>query len=484
MKYEQAYHFLITKLEQELPDYLTYHNVHHTKDVLTAAERLCKAEMVEGNERELVLTAALFHDAGFLRAYTGHEEKSCDIAREILPGFDYSNGDIEIICDLIMATKLPHNPTTLLQKIICDADLHYLGTHNYFATANKLYHEYKHQGFVKSREDWHKMQIAFFPGHKFFTSHAIKEYGSFKKQNLQLLTAKRQPVPRHQSKISALLNEWGLIVLGALSASYGLNGFLVPNEVYDGGVSGVALILHDLYHLDLSLLLIFLNAPIIILSYFNTGKNFAIKTMAAIGLLSAFVHFIPHPVATHDFVLVAVFGGFFLGLGVGLAMRGGCVLDGSEILAIHTTKKTSFTISEIILGINVLIFSFAALAFGLERALYSVLTYMAASQTIGYVVEGIEAYTGVTIISEHSEIIKRKLVNEMGRGITVYKGERGFLPDNFEVSEDCDIIFTVITRLELSKLKSLVQKADPKSFVFANTIKEASGGIIKRKKNH
>ena len=157
------------------------------------------------------------------------------------------------------------------------------------------------------------------------------------------------------------------------------------------------------------------------------------------------------------------------------------MLDGSEILAMHTTKKTSFTISEIILAINVLIFSVAALKFGLEIALYSTLTYFAASQTIGYVIEGVEAYTGVTIISSHSELIKRRLVNELGRGITIYKGQRGFLPGSFEISEDCDIIFTVITRLELRKLKNLVQQSDPKAFVFANTIKEASGGVIKRK---
>lgn len=136
------------------------------------------------------------------------------------------------------------------------------------------------------------------------------------------------------------------------------------------------------------------------------------------------------------------------------------------------------------MAINILIFSVAALQFGLETALYSILTYFAASQTIGYVIEGIEAHTGVTIVSEHSEVLKRKIVNELGRGITIYKGQRGFLPDNFEVSSDCDIIFTVITRLALSKLKNLVRKSDPKAFVFANTIKEAAGGVIKRSNLH
>ena len=131
-----------------------------------------------------------------------------------------------------------------------------------------------------------------------------------------------------------------------------------------------------------------------------------------------------------------------------------------------------------------MIFAIAAFKFGIETALYSVLTYFAATRTIDYVVEGIQAYTGVTIISGKSEVIKYQLVNNLGRGITVYKGERGFLPGKFEISTECDIIFTVITRLELRKLKNLVYDVDSNAFVFANTIKEASGGIIKRRTQH
>jgi uncharacterized membrane-anchored protein YitT (DUF2179 family)/predicted metal-dependent HD superfamily phosphohydrolase len=484
MKYEQAYRYLMPKLEQELPAHLTYHNFQHTEDVLQATEHLCKAENVSGHERELLLTAALFHDAGFLKTYNGHEEESCNMAREILPSFDYSTQDIDTICDLIMVTKLEQKPTTLLQKIIRDADVHYLGTNNYFTNANKLYNEYKHEGLVKDHRDWHNKQIAFLGDHEYFTRSAIKKYGPWKKNNLQLLSIKKSPSKKHRSKLLNEIADWILILLGAICASYGLNSFLVPNGFFDGGVTGVALLLKDIYHWDLSLLIVLINLPIIIQSYFRTGKSFAIKSITGIVTLGVCLHFFTFPVATTDSVLVAVFGGFFIGLGSGLAIRGGGVLDGSEILAMLTIKKTSFTISEIILAINVLIFSVAAYNFGLPRGLYSTLTYFAASQTIGYVIEGVEAYTGVTVISQHSELIKRRLVNELGRGITVYKGERGFLPGNFEVSEDCDIIFTVITRLELRKLRNLVQQSDPKAFVFANTIKEASGGVIKRKSTH
>lgn len=183
-------------------------------------------------------------------------------------------------------------------------------------------------------------------------------------------------------------------------------------------------------------------------------------------------------------IIVAVFGGAFLAIGIGLVMRAGAALDGIEVLALYTLKRTSFTITEIILGINIIIFSFAALKFGIETSLYSVLTYFAATKTIDYVVEGIQAYTGMTIISAKSEEIKHQLINNLGRGITVYKGERGFLPGKFDVSADCDIIYTVVTRLEMRKLKNLIYEIDSEAFVFANTIKEASGGIIKSRVKH
>ena len=183
-------------------------------------------------------------------------------------------------------------------------------------------------------------------------------------------------------------------------------------------------------------------------------------------------------------IIVAVFGGAFLGIGIGLVMRAGAALDGIEVLALYTLKRTSFTITEIVLGINIIIFSVAALKFGIETSLYSVLTYFAATKTIDYVVEGIQEYTGVTIISAKSEEIKHQLINNLGRGITVYKGERGFLPGKFDVSVDCDIIYTVVTRLEMRKLKNLIYEIDSEAFVFANTIKEASGGIIKSRVKH
>jgi uncharacterized membrane-anchored protein YitT (DUF2179 family) len=249
-------------------------------------------------------------------------------------------------------------------------------------------------------------------------------------------------------------------------------------------INPFSLLLHELYHFNLGLVIIILNAPLIAIGYYTVGKRFAFRTSLAVIFLGICLTFLPEFSLTHDKLLISVFGGVFLGIGVGLNMRTGAALDGIEVLALYTLKRTSFTITEIILGINILIFTIAAFKFGVETALYSILTYFAASRTIDYVVEGLQAFTGVTIISSKSEEIKFEIVNNLKRGITVYKGERGFLPDSFEVSAECDIIFTLITRLELRKLKNLIYEIDPKAFVFANTIKEASGGVISRKQHH
>jgi uncharacterized membrane-anchored protein YitT (DUF2179 family) len=273
-------------------------------------------------------------------------------------------------------------------------------------------------------------------------------------------------------------------VIGILITAFALQGFLVPNNFLDGGVTGVSLLLHEAYHFKLGIVIVLANIPFIIMGGYQINRHFALKTLACVVFLALCLEFIPFPVITHDKMIVAVFGGFFMGLGIGLAMRGGCALDGMEVLALYTLKRSSFTISEIILGFNVIIFLISAIYFGLELALFAMLTYFIASRTIDYVIEGVEEYTGVTIISQKSEEIKHTLVMKLGRGITVYKGERGFMKDSFETSADCDIVFTVITRLEVRRLKNAVHSIDPKAFVFTNTIKETAGGILKRRKEH
>lgn len=486
MQYEKVYPFLMSKLEAGLPSWLSYHTPAHTKYVIESAEFLANAEGVTGDDLVKLKTAALFHDAGFLQQGEGHEEASCILAREYLPDFDYSPDQVEHICQMIMATRLPQTPVDHLGEILCDADLFYLGRENYTVTADKLYREFKRNGVVKTDTEWQLKQVEFLSAHKYFTNTARELLESSKQKVLEELNSKLETsfTSHHENSPARILLDLLVTIIGVTITAVALKLFLVPNHFFDGGITGISLLVHETYGFNLGLVILVLNFPLIVVSYYTVGKRFAIRTFISVVLLGIALLLIPTTGITHDKLLIGVFGGAFLGIGVGLIMRTGAALDGIEVLALYTLKRTSFTITEIILGINIIIFTIAGFKFGVETALYSTLVYFTATRCIDYVVEGLQAYTGVTIVSGKSEAIKYQLVNKLGRGITVYKGERGFLPGKFEVSADVDIIFTVITRLELRKLKNLVYDVDPKAFVFANTIKEASGGIIKRKQAH
>jgi uncharacterized membrane-anchored protein YitT (DUF2179 family)/predicted metal-dependent HD superfamily phosphohydrolase len=484
MRFEEARNFLLAKLENELPADLNYHNIHHTSEVMAAAEELGGMENISGDDLIILKTAALFHDAGFLSSYEGHEEASCDLANSILPDFDYTATSIREICKLIRATQVPQKPLDKKAQILCDADLYYLGTNEYHENAESLFMELQSRGILKNRAEWTEKQIRFLEEHTYFTHSAIDRLSGGQQQNLislktEVLTA--HSVTGHQK---FYLSDLLLILAGVVMAAFALKGFLVPNNFFDGGVTGISLLIHEIYHFNLAYVIVIVNLPFVFMGWYTINAHFAWKTLLCIVMLGICLLYLPYPVITSDKLLVSIFGGFFLGIGIGLTMRAGCAVDGIEVLALYTWRRTSFTISEIILALNVLIFSIAAFRFGIQTALYSMLTYFTATKTIDYVVEGIEAYTGVTIISGKSEMVKHRLVNEMGRGITIYKGERGFLPGKFHVHTDVDIIFTVITRLELRKLKNLVSEIDPQAFVFAHTIKEASGGVMKRRHIH
>ena len=283
-------------------------------------------------------------------------------------------------------------------------------------------------------------------------------------------------------KINAfsLLKDLVLITFGVFAAAFGLESFLLPNNFIDGGATGIALLTSELSGISLSVLLLVINVPFVILGYNVIGKQFALKAAAAItglALVTATVHF---PDVTHDKLLVAVFGGFFLGAGIGLTVRGGGVIDGTEVVAIYLSRKFSTTIGDIIIIINVVVFSAAAILLSVETALYSMITYLAASKTVDFIIEGIEEYTGITIISSHSNEIREMIINKMGRGVTVYKGKRGF--GTHGERGDIDIIYTVITRLELSKINLEIEKVDPNAFVVMSSVKETKGGMIKKRR--
>lgn len=270
-----------------------------------------------------------------------------------------------------------------------------------------------------------------------------------------------------------------LITLGIFSAAFGFKGFLLTNHFIDGGATGISLLISALTSVPLYLLLIGINIPFILLGYKIVGKAFAIKTMLAISGLALVVATVTFPDVTKDNLLVAVFGGFFLGAGIGLAVRGGAVIDGTEVLAIYLSRRLGTTIGDIIIVINVLIFSAAAYFLSVEIALYSMITYLSASKTLDFIIEGIEEYTGVTIISTRSEEIKGMITDNLGHGVTTYMGESGFGKQG-EVS-DIKIVYTVVTRLELNRLKAEIDKIDSNAFVIMSSIRDTRGGMVKKK---
>lgn len=472
-------------MDNNKPWYLVYHDKEHTQEVLSSAMRIAKQERVSEEEIYLLETAALLHDIGYLYTAIAHEEKSCEIAREILPRYNFTSARIDEVCKMIMATKIPQQPTDHLSQILCDADLSYLGTNDYAEDAEKLFHELRNFNQEKTREEWLQQQINFLKAHHYFTATANKEFKRKKNQHLSFLKSQLSVKSKHvKYKMFGATTDIILVMLGILLSGFALKYFIVPNDFFDGGISGVSLLIHKIFGVNLGAVIALANLPFIILARRLVDFKFALATAICIFLLSTFLFLVPDHRLVDDRLLASVFGGFFLGIGNGLVIRAGSSLDGIEILALYTRRKTSFTTTEIIFVINFIIFLIAALRFDLNTSMYSMITYFTASKTVDYVVEGIEAYTGVTIISGKSELLKNKLVNELGRGITIYKGERGYLPGNFEVHSDTDIIFTVITRLELRRLKEVVYDTDPMAFVFASVIKEASGGVLKKRKVH
>jgi len=270
-----------------------------------------------------------------------------------------------------------------------------------------------------------------------------------------------------------------LITLGIFAAAFGLKGFLLPSHFVDGGVTGISLLLQAHFKVSLSWFIVLINIPFILLAFTQVGKRFAIRSITSILGLAIVVAFVDFPEITKDKLLVSVFGGFFLGAGIGLSMRGGAVLDGTEILAIYISRKTGLTIGDVIIIFNVFIFLVAAYILKIEYALYSMLTYFIASKTVDFIVEGMEEYIGVTIISNKHEEIRKMLVDHMGRGVTIYQGSGGYNASG--ASKTYQVIYTIVTRLEMSRLRKELDEIDPNAFMVTTGVKDIKGGMIKRK---
>ena len=266
-----------------------------------------------------------------------------------------------------------------------------------------------------------------------------------------------------------------LIVLGVFSAGMGIKGFLLSSHFIDGGVTGISMLLADVLGYPLAILIPLINLPFIALGYRQIGWLFALKSTLAIAGLAVCLAFVSYPDVTPDKLLTAVFGGFFIGAGIGLAIRGGAVLDGTEIAALLISRSSHLLkVGDVILILNIFIFSAAAFFLGIDEALYSVLTYVAASKTIDFLIHGIEEYNAIIIMSEKSDEIREAIVRVLSRGVTIYNGRGG------KTGKPMHILYCVVTRLEIGRVKNVVNEIDGTAFTVIHPLADATGGIIKK----
>lgn len=271
-----------------------------------------------------------------------------------------------------------------------------------------------------------------------------------------------------------------LIIAGIFSAGMGLKGFLLSSRFIDGGVTGISMLIAEVAGLPLSVLIFVINIPFILVGYKQIGRTFALKSGLAIFGLALCLFFVKFPDVTPDKLLTAVFGGFFIGAGIGLAIRGGAVLDGTEIAALLVSRNSHvLRVGDVILILNIFIFLAAAFFLGIESALYSILTYVAASKTIDFLIHGFEEYTAITIVSAHNEKIRQQLTDGLGRGVTVIKGAGG-IGSTGESEQDLAILYCVVTRLEIGRIMETTTAIDPGAFITTHSLSNVYGGLLKR----
>lgn len=282
-----------------------------------------------------------------------------------------------------------------------------------------------------------------------------------------------------KSKLSQYVKKYIYIFIGSIITAIGLEIFLIPNNIIDGGVVGVSIMLSAITGLPFGAFLILINLPFLYLGYKHIGKAFAIATTFVVISLSFWSSvFLPVLPVTNDYFLAAVFGGIITGTGVGLIIRNGGSLDGTEIVAILTDKKTVFSVGEIVMFINLFILSSASLVFGWDKAMYSLVAYFVIAKMIDVVLKGLEeTYSVMIVTSQHTDVLNR-LMLEMDKGVTVLHGEGGY------TKEKRKILYCVVTRLEIDKLKNMVLDIDEGAFVTINPVSDIVGGRLRVKKNH
>jgi uncharacterized membrane-anchored protein YitT (DUF2179 family)/heme-degrading monooxygenase HmoA len=288
-----------------------------------------------------------------------------------------------------------------------------------------------------------------------------------------------RPFHSFQTRIARELLNVLLIAVAIALAGMGIEGFLLSSNFIDGGVTGISMLLAQVTGLSLSLWLPVVNLPFIALGYRQIGPAFALRSMLGISGLAIALATFQYPDVTPDPVLTAVFGGFFLGAGIGLAVRGSAVLDGTEIAALLISKRSAvLKVGDVILGFNVVLFMVTIAVLGIEAALYSILTYLTAAKTLDFVIHGIEEYTAMTIVSSESAAIREAITGTLGRGVTVYRGYGGL------TNSEQEILYCVVTRLEIGKVKTITQGIDENAFIVSHALADVDGGVVKKTALH
>ncbi|NNE26466.1 MAG: YitT family protein [Saprospiraceae bacterium] len=274
------------------------------------------------------------------------------------------------------------------------------------------------------------------------------------------------------------LSESVQIAFGIFLASIGLKAFLLPNHFLDGGATGISILLSEMFHFDISILLIVVSAPFLYLAWHSLSKRIFIKSVISIVALAIIIHYENFASITDDKLLIAIFGGLFLGSGIGVAIKNGAVLDGSEILGIYINKRFGISIGKVILVFNIILFSITAIILSLEIAMYSILTFLVTSKVIDLMIEGFEDFVGLMIVSDHYEAIEKELVGSIGAGMTVYKGALGYGKRGLQSQNN--IIHTVINRIEINATYKMIDRIDPNAFIIEFDVNAIRGGIFRK----
>lgn len=271
--------------------------------------------------------------------------------------------------------------------------------------------------------------------------------------------------------------EYFQILVGIVLTSLGLKAFLLPNGFLDGGVTGIALLVRTQVNINMSYLLVFFSIPFLILGYFTVSKRIVIKSIISILGVALFIHFENFQTITNDKLLISIFGGLLVGSGIGIAIRNGSVLDGSEILGIYLNDKFGISIGKIVMFFNIILFTVTAFVETVEIALYSILTYIIAAKVTDTVIEGFEDFIGLTIVSNKNKEIQKVILEKLGVGLTIYKGASGY--GNKGKHEEFDIIHTIINRIDIKKMYKVVEDIDKNAFIVEFDVNTVKGGVLR-----